>query len=127
MLRVADGSFFNRDVNCIRKFFRKRFRYEARSWPTWKDVVAEDEDEEEEVGEAEASGSTSQIEGEASSSEHVKAEPGAGALGSEKKGRKRLDLEVEASGFGRTMQRELEDVSHHHLTLSFNQLLTSSI
>ena len=34
------------------------------------------------------------------------------AEGSEEAGRSaRLDLEVEASGFGRAMQRELEDVS----------------
>ena len=72
----ADRSFFNRDVNCIRRFFRRRFRYEGQSWPTWRDVI-----EDEEGGES----STGQ--------------------------RKRLDLEVEASGFGRAMNRELEDVS----------------
>ena len=73
-------SFFNRDVNCVRKFFRKRFRYEGMSWPTWRDVLAqEDEDEAE------------------SSSTGEK--------------RVRLDLEVDASGFNRALQRELEDVS----------------
>lgn len=66
----------------MRKFFRKRFRYEGASWPTWRDVVAQ---EEEDDAEAESSGTAEK--------------------------RVRLDLEVEASGFGRAMQRELEDVS----------------
>jgi RIO-like serine/threonine protein kinase len=49
------SSFFNRDVNCIRKFFRKRYRYEAATWPTWKDVLeeeAEEEAQEQEPGES---------------------------------------------------------------------------
>jgi RIO kinase 2 len=85
------GSFFNRDVNCVRKFFRKRFRYEAASWPTWRDVLTIDEEDEEEEG----------VEGD-------KVEEGEDAK--PKTGR-RLDLEVEASGFGSAMQTELEDVS----------------
>jgi RIO kinase 2 len=89
-MNPADNSFFNRDVNCIRKFFRKRFRYEAASWPTWRDVLSIDEEEEDEEEGAEGA------EGE----DTPKRETG-----------KRLDLEVEASGFGQAMQRELEDVS----------------
>jgi RIO kinase 2 len=84
-------SFFNRDVNCVRKFFRKRFRYEAASWPTWRDVLTIDEEDEEEEG-----------------AEGNKVEEGEDAK--PKTGR-RLDLEVEASGFGSAMQTELEDVS----------------
>ena len=68
-------------MKCIRKFFRKRFRYEAASWPTWRDVI-EQEEEDELHAESSDQGGT----------------------------RLRLDLEVEASGFGGAMQRELEDV-----------------
>lgn len=97
------GSFFNRDVNCIRKFFRKRFRYEAKSWPTWKDAMAideEDEEEEEDVEEVESTGD-----------QEVVAEGSQDARKRQQQGGRRLDLEVEASGFGRDMQRELESVS----------------
>ncbi|WVQ70804.1 hypothetical protein IAR50_000326 [Cryptococcus sp. DSM 104548] len=84
--------FFQRDVNCVRRFFKRRFRYEALSWPTWKDVLeAEDEAEEPQPAEGEAEGN---VKGQTSGSK-VK--------------RVRIDLEVEASGFGRAMQRELED------------------
>jgi len=31
---------FARDVDCVRRFFRKRFSYESSRWPTWeKDIV----------------------------------------------------------------------------------------
>lgn len=65
-------SFFNRDVNCIRRFFRRRFHFEGTSWPLWKDVLAEIKESSE---------------------------------------RPRIDLEVEASGFGLELQQQLEDVS----------------
>ncbi|KAK8850692.1 hypothetical protein IAR55_004612 [Kwoniella newhampshirensis] len=91
--------FFNRDVNCIRRFFKRRFRYEGLTWPTWKDVL-EDEDEvaktERVVTEEGEEGQTENTEEQAESS-----------TAAEK--RIRIDLEVEASGFGRIMQRELED------------------
>nr|XP_019050813.1 Atypical/RIO/RIO2 protein kinase [Kwoniella bestiolae CBS 10118]OCF29743.1 Atypical/RIO/RIO2 protein kinase [Kwoniella bestiolae CBS 10118] len=83
--------FFNRDVNCIRRFFRRRFRYEALSWPTWKDVLEIEEDE----GPAEAD-EKEEDENQAESSKTAQK-------------RLRIDLEVEASGFGRALQRELED------------------
>lgn len=97
------SSFFNRDVNCIRKFFRKRYRYEAATWPTWKDVL-------EEEAEAGAEAKTRESEQPVGSGE---SEPGAAAAESSTASAKRLrlDLEVEASGFGRALQRELEDVS----------------
>ncbi|KAE8539794.1 hypothetical protein D1P53_003731 [Cryptococcus gattii VGV] len=81
--------FFNRDVNCIRRFFRRRFRYEATSWPTWKDVL------EIETGNAESAI-------QEKSSDDLTDLP-------ETQKRVRIDLEVEASGFGRALQRELED------------------
>lgn len=33
--------FFNRDVNCVRRFFRKRFRYISEEAPAFRDVVSE--------------------------------------------------------------------------------------
>lgn len=93
----ATDSFFNRDVNCIRRFFRRRFRYEATSWPTWKDVL------EIETGNAESAI-------QEKSNDDLTDLP-------ETQKRVRIDLEVEASGFGRALQRELEDVSVHRETI----------
>lgn len=87
----AINSFFNRDVNCIRRFFRRRFRYEATSWPTWKNVL-----------EIEAGNAENAVQEEVSD--------GLTDLAMVQN-RVRIDLEVEASGFGRALQRELEDVS----------------
>nr|XP_019007795.1 Atypical/RIO/RIO2 protein kinase [Kwoniella pini CBS 10737]OCF46576.1 Atypical/RIO/RIO2 protein kinase [Kwoniella pini CBS 10737] len=84
--------FFNRDVNCIRRFFRRRFRYESLSWPTWKDVL-EGEDEEDLPAISEEAEDDNQ--------------PDKASTTAQK--RLRIDLEVEASGFGRALQRELED------------------
>ncbi|XP_037980487.1 serine/threonine-protein kinase RIO2 isoform X2 [Motacilla alba alba] len=33
--------YFNRDVNCIKEFFKKRFNYESELFPTFKDVRRE--------------------------------------------------------------------------------------
>ncbi|CAK9783322.1 RIO1-domain-containing protein [Cutaneotrichosporon oleaginosum] len=131
--------FFNRDVNCIRRFFRKRFRFEGTTWPVWADVVAEWDDHEKSLKAADAEGgSTAETEekeeekevGTAASEEGAgvsKTEPSAApavkfetpALDVEEKDSEaddadepqflRLDLAVEASGFGRDMQRQLED------------------
>ncbi|ORY28011.1 RIO1 family-domain-containing protein [Naematelia encephala] len=84
--------FFNRDVECIKKFFRKRFRFEASSWPTWQDVLDL---------EAEADAEPSTAEGDGA---QVEAESSEMAMGTK---RVRLDLEVEASGFKREMQNQL--------------------
>ncbi|WVF67880.1 hypothetical protein IAT40_002641 [Kwoniella sp. CBS 6097] len=94
--------FFNRDVNCIRRFFRRRFRYEAASWPTWKDVLEGDEEVEGDLGTVEEE--DEDAEGEDESTQESKAESSTAA-----QKRLRIDLEVEASGFGRNLQRELED------------------
>jgi RIO kinase 2 len=96
------SSFFNRDVNCIRKFFRKRFRYEGATWPTWKDVVEETAEEDAEAV-AESEESADVAEGSAGPEDAESSTAWAKRV--------RLDLEVEASGFGRALQRELEDVS----------------
>jgi RIO kinase 2 len=120
-----DSSYFMRDVNCIRKFFRKRFRYEAESWPRWRDVLAgEDEEEEEEEQEGGAkeeveSGQTGEgssgveQDGELKGNEAQVEEGKGGESKGNKKRRIRLDLEVEASGFGGALQDELEEVSWH--------------
>ncbi|XP_043491317.1 serine/threonine-protein kinase RIO2 [Polistes fuscatus] len=34
--------YFERDVNCIRDFFRRRFGYESELYPTFKDIIRED-------------------------------------------------------------------------------------
>lgn len=122
----TDGSsFFARDVNCIRRFFRRRFHFEGQSWPLWKDVLAElkaneessneglasvaeeerEEEEEEIVAPAESSS------GPETAKEGDDAEDSAGEEGESKPKRVRIDLEVEASGFGRALQEELEQVS----------------
>ncbi|WVQ95357.1 hypothetical protein IAU59_002454 [Kwoniella sp. CBS 9459] len=94
--------FFNRDVNCVRRFFRRRFRYEGASWPTWKDVLEGDEEVEGDLGTVKEEDEDAAEEGEAA--QENKAESSTAA-----QKRLRIDLEVEASGFGRNMQRELED------------------
>jgi RIO kinase 2 len=75
------------------------------SWPTWKDVLTIDEEDEEdeaaEGAETKETGKETKVQFEETEEEERSAP---------KTGR-RLDLEVEASGFGREMQRELEDVS----------------
>ena len=91
-----DSSFFNRDVEGVKRFFKRRFRYEPESWPTWADVLAGDDDEEYEVEADQEAGDD------------------ADAKKSETKGegkkRLRLDLEVEASGWKGDMQKQLEEV-----------------
>jgi RIO kinase 2 len=78
------------------------------SWPTWRDVLTIDEEDEDEKEEEEEKGEKEEDEGEDDNEEEaLKRETG-----------RRLDLEVEASGFGQAMQRELEDVSS---PFSFNQ------
>ena len=34
--------YFNRDVECIRTFFRRRFRYESALYPRFKSIMSED-------------------------------------------------------------------------------------
>ena len=74
-------------MNCIRKFFRKRFRYDGASWPTWKDVI------------------DGELQVDADVHEDVQAGSSTAAQ------RNRIDLEVEASGFNRDLQLDLENVS----------------
>ena len=42
--RLAAGDcfrYFNRDVECIRRFFRRRFRYESNIYPRFRTIKAE--------------------------------------------------------------------------------------
>lgn len=66
--------YFNRDVECIRAFFRRRFRYESAIYPRFKSAVND---------------------------------------GSSKDDGFRLDVIVEASGFGRREMKVLEQVWVH--------------
>ncbi|TXT05959.1 hypothetical protein VHUM_03720 [Vanrija humicola] len=113
--------FFNRDVNCIRRFFRKRFRFEGATWPVWKDVLAEEEAYEAQERRLKEKAKRAEVKAEGEAEEEQAAtkntEPEAevvagaeeAAEDEEPELRVRLDLLVEASGFGRQMQRELED------------------
>ena len=67
--------YFNRDVECIRRFFKRRFRYESVLYPRFRTVLKEGEEKEKEGGDD-----------------------------------FRLDVVVEASGFGRKEMRTLEEV-----------------
>jgi RIO-like serine/threonine protein kinase len=62
--------YFNRDVECIRTFFQRRFRYESAIYPRFKSTVAGDPKDDD----------------------------------------FRLDVIVEASGFGRREMKVLEQV-----------------
>ena len=67
--------YFNRDVECIRTFFRRRFRYESQLYPRFRKTVEDS--------------------GQASF---------------------KLDVMVEASGFGRKEMKALEEVNLPHIT-----------
>src|SRR6266702_247923 len=69
MNRLVRFRYFNRDVECIRAFFRRRFKYESAIYPRFK-----------------------------------------GTIGDGGKEEFRLDVVVEASGFGRREMKVLEQV-----------------
>ena len=45
-LWVALYSYFNRDVQCIRTFFRRRFNYESALYPRFRSTLKEGPDDE---------------------------------------------------------------------------------
>lgn len=110
----------------MRRFFRKRFRFEGLTWPVWKDVLAETEMEEEVASdegsdeESEEVEETQVVDEEGETSKGVKfaAEAVEETETQTPPAPLRLDLVVEASGFGRQMQRELEDVSSNLVMLT---------
>ncbi|EIW66263.1 hypothetical protein TREMEDRAFT_35119 [Tremella mesenterica DSM 1558] len=97
--------FFNRDVNCIRRYFRRRYKYEGLSWPTWADVLANQDDTSTSFEQVGPEGASEPTQGEVQGS----ANNTTGLASTSRGNNKRLDLEVEASGFGGTLARELED------------------
>ncbi|KAG8794297.1 hypothetical protein FRC16_010584 [Serendipita sp. 398] len=72
--------YFNRDVECIRTFFRRRFRYESLLWPKFTSTLKE--------------------------GEQKRTDRGGGGDGIDEGFR--LDVVVSASGFGGKEQEELE-------------------
>lgn len=42
---ISSPRYFNRDVECIRTFFRRRFRYESSLYPRFKTIATEDSSE----------------------------------------------------------------------------------
>ncbi|EPQ28114.1 uncharacterized protein PFL1_04441 [Pseudozyma flocculosa PF-1] len=82
--------YFDRDVECVRRFFRKRFRYHSDEYPKFRDVVplpGQASAPKAEAGEAAAAGGDS-------------SEPSADGP--------RLDLLARASGYGANSKQEQE-------------------
>lgn len=73
----------------------------------------EEEEEEEDEGDAEEEGTDKKVSFAEGSKDATEREQG-----------RRLDLVVEASGFGRDMQRELENVSRSTTILSSRRLIS---
>ena len=92
-------SYFDRDVECVRRFFRKRFRYLSDEFPRFQDVVPEYARKQTRLPKPTADVDNSE-EADGATSES---------------GDVRLDLLAKASGFGGSKQdRELEQVSALH-------------
>lgn len=96
-LTSAPTSYFDRDVECVRRFFRKRFRYQSDEFPRFQDVVPE------------YARKQTKLPKSAPDSDPTEGEDGAASTAN---GDVRLDLLAKASGFGGSKQdRELEQVS----------------
>lgn len=91
--------FFDRDVNSIRKFFRKRFRFESEEYPEYSKIMKE-------IAEVDATSNVTL----SKSALETQARLEGNALDDRPK-RFHLDQLVEASGFSRKLQEELEGVS----------------
>lgn len=92
-------SYFDRDVECVRRFFRKRFRYHSDEFPRFQDVVPE------------FARQQTRLPKPASDAEHAQDNDKLTVAN----GDIRLDLLAKASGFGGSKQdRELEQVSVLH-------------
>lgn len=92
-------SYFDRDVECVRRFFRKRFRYISDEFPRFQDVVPEHARKQTKLPKT---------------TTDAEAVDEANTTTSES-GDVRLDLLAKASGFGGSKQdRELEQVSALH-------------
>ena len=117
--------FFNRDVQCVRRFFRKRFRYISDDYPKFRDVVPVDRERRRQAA-AEAlrqkgkvlsaQDEDAQIRGVEKQLSSVHHQPDVeGEQGAEEGEGEELALDalVKASGFGAggRMERQLEEVS----------------
>lgn len=100
----------------MRRFFKRRFRYEALSWPTWKDVLAGPDDDEEEGEDATVQGGEDDVAAAEGGPEAAETSESAVKVDRGKK-RLRLDEEVEASGWAGDMQKQLEEVGEPEFCL----------
>ncbi|GHJ87493.1 hypothetical protein NliqN6_3895 [Naganishia liquefaciens] len=98
-------SFFDRDVQCIRRFFRRRFRYESDDYPTFQETMRELKEMREEAEQA-----NELFDEDGVSYEDLSPRKRRELLAL--KGLVRIDELVEASGFGRQLQEELETYMH---------------
>lgn len=99
LLALDIASYFERDVECVRRFFRKRFRYHSDEFPRFQDVVPEYARKQTKLPKS-APDAENLDEAEATAREG---------------GDMRLDLLAKASGFGGSKQdRELEQVRLKH-------------
>jgi len=102
------ASFFERDVDCVRRFFRRRFRYESDECPTFRQTMTDLADEL--AGRAEPeSGLDPELDDDEVFERSEKT-----VLA--RRGRVRLDELVEASGFARNMWQDLEEVSRNRVS-----------
>lgn len=106
--------YFDRDVECVRRFFRKRFRFVSEEFPKFRDAVPIDRAERRARRAAEkGAGAGANAKGEGA--EEEEAQGGLRQLTEEDGLGEELDLDIkaEASGFGTKSQRQkqLEEVS----------------
>jgi RIO kinase 2 len=101
---ISVCSFFDRDVECIRRFFRRRFRYESDDYPTFQETMRDLKEMQEEAEKADEL-----FDEDGVSYEDLPPRKRRALLAL--KGLVRIDELVEASGFGRQLQEELEAVS----------------
>lgn len=103
-------SFFDRDVQCIRRFFRRRFRLETEDYPTFRSTLSDLADERSGKSEPE-SGLESGLDTDYEDGILVWSEERRMKARMARRGEVRLDEMVEASGFGKDMWKDLEMVS----------------
>lgn len=116
--RAIANRFFNRDVQCVRRFFRKRFRYISDDYPKFREVVPVDREKRRHAA-AEAlrqNGKVLSVEDEDAQIRSVENQLSSvhhAEDGQEEGEELELDALVKASGFGAgsRMEKQLEDVS----------------
>ncbi|KDN39679.1 hypothetical protein K437DRAFT_258950 [Tilletiaria anomala UBC 951] len=110
--------FFDRDVQCVRRFFRKRFRYISEEYPRFRDVVPVDRAKRREVAAAalRAKGKVLSVDDEESQIADEDKDPGIDPGIEDERDPElgevlELDALVKASGFGAggRLERDLEE------------------